>query len=676
MLVSWNWLKDYVALDMSVEALTERLMMSGLNLEEFGDHKETGDIVIDLEVTSNRPDCLGQIGIARETAVLFQKELQIPAAQVQEVATKTASVTSVTIECPDLCPRYTARVIRGVQIGPSPSWMVRRLQTIGVKSINNVVDITNYVLMECGQPLHAFDFDQLHGGRIVVRRAKPGEQLAAINHETYPLQPEMCVIADADHPVALGGVMGGLDTEISEQTKNVLIEVAEFAPRSIRSTARKLGLHSPSSYRFERGIDAYNLDWAGRRCCELILNLAGGELLAEPVVAGLGAPTPRAPITLRFSQLRRILGIDIPQDAVLRILQDLGLKLAGTKTAASVTLTPPTWRRDLEREIDLIEEAARIYGYDKIPEDRPVPLTVSSATPRDRVRQRAADLLVGAGFFEAVTLSFVSAKTFHINRPWGELLALNVDHSTRVEENLLRQSLVPSLLNSRRHNERHGNFDARLFEFAKVFLHANPDRTDPLAEPEMLSFVTEQPYGETKGLVEALAAAVNPAAVVTVRPSTLPCFEPGRGAEVLLNGQPWGWLGEIAASVRDQLDLRDAVSAAELRVESLLAIANLNPKHAEVPKFPVSERDLNFVLDEQIPWQELSEVAQSAAGPLLESLSFGGQYRGQQIPPNKKSYVVRLNYRSSERTLTNDEIEAAQQRVVKECTAKLGAALR
>ena len=676
MLVSWNWLKDYVALDMTVEALTDRLMMSGLNLEEFGDHKETGDILIDLEVTSNRPDCLGQLGIARETAVLFQKELRIPPALVQEAATKTASLTSVAIECPDLCPRYTARVIRGVKIGPSPIWLVRRLQTIGVKSINNVVDITNYVMMECGQPLHAFDFDRLHGQQIVVRNAQPGEKLAAINHETYPLTPDMCVIADADHPVALAGVMGGLDTEISDATRNVLIEVAEFAPRSIRATARKLGLHSPSSYRFERGVNAYNLDWASRRCCELILSLAGGELLSGGVTAGVGEPAPRAPITLRFAQIQRILGIEIPHDSVIRILRDLGLTPTGPQTSDSVSLVPPTWRRDLEREIDLIEEVARIYGYDKIPEDRPVPLTVSSATLQDRVREQAAGLLVGAGFFEAVTLSFVNAKNFQINRPWGDLPALSVEHSTRVEENLLRQSLVPSLLNSRRHNERHGNFDARLFELAKVFLHAKPNRTDELAEPEVLSFVTEQSYGEVKGLVEAIAAAVNPAAVVTVKPTALPCFESGRGAEVLLDGKPWGWLGEVAGSVREQLDLRDAVSAAELRMAPLIAVANLIPKYAEVPKFPVSERDLNFVLDEQVPWQELSEVAQSAAGPLLESLAFAGQYRGQQIPPNKKSYVVRLNYRSAERTLTNEEIEAAQQRVVQQCTTKLGAVLR
>jgi phenylalanyl-tRNA synthetase beta chain len=240
----------------------------------------------------------------------------------------------------------------------------------------------------------------------------------------------------------------------------------------------------------------------------------------------------------------------------------------------------------------------------------------------------------------------------------------------------LRQSIIPSLLHVRRQNERHGNFDARLFEFGRAYLHAKPNRTDELAEPELFSMVTEQSYGELKGIVEAIAAAINPSSEVTVRASELPCFEPGRGAEVLLNGKAWGWLGEIAADARNQLDLRDACSAAELRLAPLFANTNLSPLYQEVPKFPVSERDLNFVLDEQVPWQELSDIVKSAAGVILESVAFVGQYRGQQIAANKKSYVVRMNYRASDRTLTNEEVEVSQQRVIKACTEKLGAVLR
>ncbi len=285
MIVSWEWLRDYAALDVSPEAFLERLTMAGLNIEtqtQVGD-----DRAIDIEVTSNRPDCLGHIGIAREAAVLFGKPLKVPDAQPKTSATKTAEATSVVVECPDLCPQYTARVIRGVKIGSSPAWLRKRLETIGLPSINNVADVTNYVLMECGQPLHAFDFDRLRGKRIIVRRAKAGERLLAINQKTYELQPGMCVIADAERPVALGGVMGGLETEIGPTAKNVLIEAANFAPVSIRNTARKLILHSDASYRYERGIDTAQLDWASRRCCQLILELAGGELLDEPVFAGV-----------------------------------------------------------------------------------------------------------------------------------------------------------------------------------------------------------------------------------------------------------------------------------------------------------------------------------------------------------------------------------------------------
>jgi phenylalanyl-tRNA synthetase beta chain len=293
MIVSWDWLKDYVPLTAPLEEVTHRLTMAGLNLE--GITPRDGDFAVDLEVTSNRPDCLGHIGIAREAGVLFHTPLRIREPTPKAVAEKAAAVMSVQIEATDLCPRYIARVVRGARIGPSPDWLQKRLQAVGIATINSVVDVTNYVLMECGQPLHAFDFDKLHGRRIVVRRARSGETIRAIDQRDYKLEPEMCVIADADRPVAIGGVMGGFDTEIGGGTTSVLVEVADFAPLSIRNTARKLNLHSPSSYRFERGIDAAQMDWASRRCCELILETAGGELLDGPVIAGTLPTHPPLP---------------------------------------------------------------------------------------------------------------------------------------------------------------------------------------------------------------------------------------------------------------------------------------------------------------------------------------------------------------------------------------------
>ncbi|MFN6104276.1 MAG: phenylalanine--tRNA ligase subunit beta, partial [Planctomycetaceae bacterium] len=357
MIVSWNWLKEYVRLDMPVDELGNRLMMAGLNLESIEDVE--GDIAIDLEVTSNRPDCLCHLGVARETAALFGRNWTAPDPQPASRGADIATAAKVAVEAADLCPLYTARLVRGVKIAPSPIWMQRRLKTLGIRPINNVVDVTNYVLMECSQPLHAFDFDALHGGQIVVRRARAGEKITAIDQKVYELVADMCVIADAQRPVAIAGVMGGFDTEIGDGTRNVLIEAADFASMTVRATARKLNLHSDSSYRFERGVDRSQIDWASRRCVQLCLETAGGELAPGVLTAGEAHPPARAPITLRLSQIPRVLGIDISQAVVERILKVLGLQLHASSRAGDVLFVPPSWRRDLTREIDLIEEAAR-----------------------------------------------------------------------------------------------------------------------------------------------------------------------------------------------------------------------------------------------------------------------------------------------------------------------------
>jgi len=675
MLVSWDWLRQYVTLDVSVEELTERLTMSGLNLEEF--HAVGDDTCIDLEVTSNRPDCLGHLGIAREAAVLLGQTLKVPAASPKCGTSPVSAVTSVAIECPDLCSQYQARIIRGAKVGPSPAWLVQRLATVGIASINNIVDLTNYVLMECGQPLHAFDFDKLHGKKIIVRRAKPGEKLQAIDHKEYLLTPEMCVIADADHPVALAGVMGGAETEITTATKSILIEAALFAPLSIRETSRRLKLHSDSSYRFERALDPHGPDWASRRCCELILELAGGELLDGSVFAGTRPAAECEPITLRFAQIKRILGIEIPSEEAVRILQSLGLKqIESEAMAETATFVPPSSRRDLTREIDLIEEVARIHGYDKIRDDVSVPLCRSSQSLRDRVTDRVCDVLTASGFYEAITLSLVSERDHKLFNPRGDFPPLSIDHPDFRQASLLRHSLIPSLMVSRRENERRGSFGAQLFEIAAVYLSTDKSLPQSQSEPMMIGLVSGRPFAELKGVVEQLAARINSSAKVTCEPSSLPQFIPGRGAEVFLNGQSWGWLGELDRSVSDQLDLRDAVSVAELDVSVLETHANLVPKFQPLPQYQGSSRDLNFVLDDQVTWSSLAETVRGAAGPLLESVGFGGQYQGKQIPDGKKSYLVTLMYRSPERTLTSDEVEAAQQSVIATCQTQLGATLR
>jgi phenylalanyl-tRNA synthetase beta chain len=596
--------------------------------------------------------------------VLFERELKVPAARPKSVSEPASSAVAVQIDCLDLCPHYIARVIRGVKVGPSPAWLQQRLEAVGIACINNVVDITNYVMLECGQPLHAFDYDKLRDRRIVVRRARTGELIKAINQRDYPLSSEMCVIADGQRPVAVAGVMGGFDTEISTATKTVLIEAASFAPIAVRNTARKLDLHSPSSHRFERALDPHGPDWASRRCAELILELAGGELLEGAVSAGAAASSTGAPITLRFARFRKVLGIDIPSQVAVTILERLGLTLIGAQTEDSATFTAPSFRRDLTREIDLIEEVARIYGYDKLPADVVVPLCTSAKTLRERVVDRIGETLCALGFFEAMTLSFTSAEERRWFQPRGDVPALAVDHSSRKHENLLRQSLVPSLLVSRRANERHGNFQAQLFEIAKVFWQADPSQPEREAEPWMIGLVTGRSFHELKGVIDEMARRVAPRAEITVRESSIEQFTPGRGADVLLNGQPWGWMGELARSVADAADLRDTVCVAELDVEALETAAEFVPKVRPLPEFPGIVRDLNFVLEEDVPWAALESTVRRSAGPLLEAVAFSGQYRGKQIGDGKKSYLMTLTFRAADRTLTSGEVDAAQQTVI------------
>ena len=672
MLISWDWLSQYIKVAASPEAVAERLMFSGLNLESV--EVVGGDTQIDLEVTSNRPDCLSHLGVAREVAALFGGEVTEPVATPPETGPEVSTLTSVTLETPEQCPRYLARVIRGVKVGPSPAWLVKRLETVGLRSVNNVVDITNYVLLECGQPLHAFDYDLLKEGRIVVRKGSAGETIKAIDQKSYAITPEMCVIADAVRPVAIAGVMGGAETEIGLATKNVLIEVADFAPLSIRNTARKLGLFSDSSYRFERGIDRARMDEASRRACALILELAGGELCRGVVAVGPGEIPARAEIVLRQAQILRILGIEIPVEEVRRILVSLGVEELPSSEPGTSRWKAPHWRKDLTREIDLIEEAARVYGYHHIPETVTVPLALSAATPRDRTIERVAGVLTAAGCYEAITVSFASADLNALVRPWTRGEPLSVDHSTRRKENCLRQSLLPRLLEVRRHNERHGHFGAQMFEFARIYLGDDP--ANPAEQPEMLGLVGGRSFVELKGLLVEVAESVRHGATVTLRPCEVPGLVSGRAVELLLDGEQWGVLGEITPEVRNALELRETAHVAEVRLGALVTRLETAPRYTPLPTQPAIDRDINLVLDEAVLWDTVEQTVRTAAGPLLETVRFDSQYRGPQIPAGKKSYVVGLTYRAADRTLTAEEVDASRDAVVTACKETLGAVQR
>ncbi len=670
MIVSWNWLTEYLRLEMPVDVLTERLALAGLNHESTDE--VGGDLAIDLEVTSNRPDCLGHLGVAREIGVLFDRAIRFPDPRPAASGAPVESRSSVTIESPNLCPRFTARVIEGVAVGPSPYWLRKRLETLGVRPISNVVDVTNYVMFECGQPLHAYDLSGLHGRRLIVREARQGEKLVAINNKTYDLTPGMLAIADADRPVGLAGVMGGAETEVSESTTDVLIEAARFDAMSIRRTSRALGLFSPASYRFERPLDPEATEWASRRCCELILKTAGGTLRPGMIDAG-SSPATRPPITLRLGQIARILGITVDRPEVLRILGALGLTHEGGPVDAPA-FVPPSWRSDLEREIDLIEEVARIHGYEHIPEDRAVPLTSAPRATRERVESEARSTLVGLGFDEAVTFSLVSEALAAPLGPGDAGPPIRVDHSSRKKENALRRSLVPSLLEVRRHNEAHGNGDIEVFEVANVYL-PRPDQPLP-DQPTRLGIVSGRDFLGLKGVVEALLGRFHADADLEVRPADVPLFTPGRSAELSLGGRPLGYLGEIDASGLRAFDLRGACSAAELAFDLVQERADLVPRYRPLPPYPVVARDLSLVVPESLPWSELAGVVGRVGGATLESIVYLDTFKGGNLPEGRQSLHFGLRFRHPSRTLTGDEVEEAVKAIVSTCADRFGSMLR
>jgi phenylalanyl-tRNA synthetase beta chain len=686
MIVSWNWLTQYVRLDMPVEALTERLALTGLNHEST---TETGgDLAIDLEVTSNRPDCLGHLGVAREISVLFDIPMKVPDPKPRTSGPAVTTRTSIAVEAADLCPRFTGRVVTGATIGDSPWWLRKRLETLGIRPVSNVVDVTNYVMFECGQPLHAYDLDRLAGRRLVVRRSRPGETIRAINNKDYPLAPDMIVIADAERPVGVAGVMGGAESEINASTRNILIEAAQFDSLSIRRTARALGLHSPSSYRFERPLDPNATEWASRRCAELILEVAGGKL--HPGVIDIGAAPPeRPPITLRLDQIARTLGIAIDPESVVRILDALGLSRVEGRAGdvpGTVTYRPPSWRSDLEREIDLIEEVARIHGYEHIPEDRAVAITSTPRACRERVEDAIRNALTGAGFDEAITFSLVAESLAAPLEAGSQgdpgLPAIRVEHSSRRRENALRQSLIPSLLAVRRHNEAHGNADAELFEIANVYRPRRAGSTvgsgnSPLPdEPTRLALVSGRDFFGLKGVIEALLERLHALPRLEVRPATLPFFTAGHSAELLLGGTRLGYLGIVATSTRGDFELHANCSAAELDFATLEAQAELVPTYRPLPMFPAVVRDLSLVVSQALPWSDLARVVTQSAGPSLEAIEYLDTFRGGTVPEGKQSLHFGLRFRHPSRTLTGEEVDDAMRTIIDACADRVEATLR
>ena len=619
--------------------------------QPFGEYlgRSGSDVVYDLEVTPNRPDLNSVIGIAREIAAVTGGELKIPAIIFLNTDSEPISdLISVRNLEPELCPRYVARIVRQVKIGPSPDWLKSILEKVGLRSINNVVDITNYVMLESGQPLHAFDYDLLKPAaanppKIIIRRANAGEKFVTLDGKERTLTDEMLLIADETQPLALAGVMGGKNSEIHDGTVQVLLESAYFKPQNIRATAKKLELRTDSSYRFERGGDVGVCDWASRRAAQLICDLAGGQLLGH----ALDDYTPAAtamPITLHFSKTQALLGVAIPHPEQIASLTRLGLKLV-EQTPGICTFAVPTWRVDLKREVDLIEEIGRLYGIGQIPATPPRGALGTNAF--DAVYDQIAEarrILTGLGLNEAQGQTLISNSEFQISNV--ETVALANPLSS--DMNILRPSLLPGLIHSLRHNVSHRQQDVALFEIGRVFMNANGQPKEQRNVAIALTGQRALPFwsgGERnakwdafdlKGLLEEFLEQFGLRGMVFARHESPNFFL--EAAAVTLGGKlPVGELGQLLPALAKKQDLRDAVFLAELNLDLLLAKRNTAKSFKTLPPFPSSRRDVAMLVPETVTHEDVLQAVKQSKAANLESVALFDVFRGVGVAEGRKS---------------------------------------
>ncbi len=672
MKISLDWLRDYVDTNLSTDEIGDILSNLGFpieGVEQIGD-----DTMMDVEVTSNRGDCLGHIGVARELAVATGQELKIPDINLSESDKAAESMVQVKIDEPGLCNRYTARVIEGVKVGPSPEWMQKRLETVGVRSINNIVDVTNYVMLETGQPTHAFEYDEIGGQTIIVRRAAKGEELISIDETKCKLDNSMLVIADEKNPVAMAGVMGGLDSEVSDATTTVLLEAAHFDPVTVRGTARKLVLQSEASFRFERHVDTENIKWVSARCAQLMAETAGGTV-AKGIVDVWPEKRQRDTIEMRLSRMNALLGIDIPLDKVLSIFTSLGFN-PEVKNDDLIACTSPSWRHDLYREADLIEEAARCYGYDNIPVEPKIHIEVAPPNLREKTAGKVRAFLNGAGFYESINVSFVDAKTaeqFSEQTPEQHLSVADVSQKNL---NLLRQNLIGSLISVMQSNYNVGNRPCRLFELADTFVADTNHKPGTLPnEHTRIGMTMDDDFRVMRGVIQELVAGVCLNSTLEFKPASFKWAQ--AGAEILLDGEVLGIAGLLNAETAAQFNLdKQAVTAAEVDFDLLLKKAGSIPSAKPIPRFPAIVRDLSLIVDEPIAWSQITAVVQDKAPAELEQIDFTGLYRGKPIPNGKKSITVSLRFRDEQGTLRHETVDGFESTILSRLTDTLGAELR
>ncbi len=668
MRISLDWLKDFVDVDLPPERLIEKLDMIGLMVEEW--KKENSDIILDIETYANRPDTLGHLGVAREIAAALGSKLKPQEWPLIEIEEKTSELCDVQIWDPGLCPRYSGLVVKGVKVGPSPEWLRKRIESMGLKPINNVVDVTNYVLFSTAHPIHAFDLAKLAGRKIIIRKAKQGETIRTLEEEDVSLLPDMLVIADAERPVAIAGVIGGLESSVQDETQDIFIESACFNPVSVRKTSKATGISTDASFRFERGADVSFPPQAALMAASLMTQFGGK--VSKGITDVYPKPVKERIVVLRNRRVFDLLGLEIEERFTEKVLSRLGFQVVPQRKEVW-QVQVPHFRVDIEREADLIEEIARFYGYDKIPVHFP-PLRVPEP-PLDQKREkieRTRQLLLNHGFDEVLNFSFSYPEREDLLQTGQSPVEIRNPFSSKAS--LMRTTILGGLLDNIAWNRNRGADGVHLFEIGNIYFRKRKKSHEQLT----LSLVTTGLVGAAhwhrksektdffrlKGALEALMAYLNYEPFSFKKEDSV-FFESGNSLALVFKEETIGYFGLLKKSLLDAFSLDEPVWAAELNIETLFGKPTQVFQYAPVTKFPTVTRDVSFIADQNISFQDIRGVVEKLSLPYLASFDLYDRFSGSSIPKGKVSLSLRFVFSHPDRTLKTEEVDKLQQKIIK-----------
>ncbi|MEW6126634.1 MAG: phenylalanine--tRNA ligase subunit beta [Acidobacteriota bacterium] len=669
MKISYNWLSELVEINLSPRELAEKLTMIGFAVDAVEAHGD--DHILEIDLTSNRPDALCHLGIARETALVCGTALKPINLELKESDEAVEDFAAIEIHSEDLCPRYAARIVRGVKVGQSPAWLVKKLEAVGQRSVNNIADISNYVMFEMGQPNHAFDLNTLHDRKIIVRRARAGEKIQTLDGIERELTTEMCVIADAARAVAIGGVMGGEETEISAQTTDVLIESAYFNPASIRATAKALGMGTEASYRYERGMDFDSQVAVADRVAQLIAEIAGGEIL-KGVIDVYPKRIERDPVLLREARIEKLTGLRVDLERAEQILNGLQFTVAAFADKRELLAVAPSFRIDIAREEDLVEEVARHFGYEHIATTLPDSVEAGKYLDSEQRRRAARNTMIDAGFNEAISFSFVNGESDAIFRVEKETTP-KLENPIDVNEAEMRASLMTGLLGALQRNFFHGRRDVKLFELGRVFNSKSegerPDEREILGLVMSGAFIPDAwrsnrqiDFYDLKGVMESVLGSLRVSGF-TIERSSVEYLHPGQSAELNKDGMVIARFGRLHPKVAALYKFRQPVYVGEIEFGKLMEFADDEVRYKPLPKFPGISRDISALLPDTVSWGEIDRAIKELGIGEIESVAVFDMYKGKEMQEGTRSLAFRVVYRSDERTLTDEEVSQMHQRI-------------